>query len=172
MSCKNCGKSDNPDQSNFCNRCGATLQRIGECAVCLQDNLLLKPLSCGHSFCQANCYSRCCKKCPLCRKTNTFLDDTVNPPIYVNGCSRCNCTELIQKNFHLKCTNCSYEFMDRDVKKINIDARPEVLSRELFPIQNIYQCSYCSFLTCCANSHQSNCSTCHKSLSGAIMLNE
>jgi hypothetical protein len=199
MSCKNCGKSDNPDQSNFCNRCGLDLervsgcvqdkiscdhsnnpdqshfcnrcgvsvQRLGECSICLQDNLLLKPLSCGHSFCQSYCYSRCSKKCPLCRKTNTFLDDSVDLSVYIDGCSRCNCTELVQKNFHLKCTNCSHEFMDRDVKKINIHDRPAVLSRDLFPVKHMFKCSKCSWITLSQNIDSTKCKGCKVSLSSA-----
>jgi len=162
-----CDHLDNPEYSNFCNDCGVSIQRYGECAVCLQDNLLLKPLSCGHSFCHMYCYSRCCKKCPLCRKTNTFLDDTDNPIYYIDCCSRCNCTELVQKNFHLKCTNCSHEFMKRDAKKIHIHARPEVLSRELFPIKNLFKCNNCSWLILCEKIDSMKCGGCKVSLSSS-----
>jgi hypothetical protein len=166
MSCKNCGKSDNPDQSNFCNRCGVSLERVGECVVCLQDNLLLKPLSCGHSFCESYCYSRCCKKCPICRKTNTFLEGTTTPNIYTIGCSRCNCTDIVPKNFHLKCTNCSLEFMERTAKKINIHARPPVIAKELIRIEHMFICSNCSWTNCCENLDSRKCGGCKVSLTG------
>ena len=165
MSCKNCGKSDNPADSNFCSRCGVSLERYGDCAICLQDNQLLKPLSCGHSFCQSYCYSRCSKKCPLCRKANTFLEGTTTPDIYKTGCSRCNSTEIVSKNFHLKCTNCSHEFLEKSAKKINIHEPVAVLSGELFPIRIPHMCNKCSWVNWCSSIEDMNCGGCKSILS-------
>jgi hypothetical protein len=165
MSCKNCGKLDNPDESNFCNRCGVSLERQGSCAICFQDNQLLLPLSCGHSFCRSYCYNRCCKKCPICRKMNTFLEGTTTQNIYKIGCSRCNSMDIVPKNFHLKCQNCSHEFLEINAKRINIYEKPIVLAKELFPNKNRYMCYKCSWMNLFENIEGTKCGGCQLNLS-------
>lgn len=160
MSCKNCGKSDNPSESNYCNRCGVVLERYGDCAVCLQDNVLLKPLSCGHSFCQNHCYSRCCKKCPVCRKANTFMEGTTTPNILKNACPRCNCTELRPKAHHLKCGNCAHEFLESSAKKMAITELLPVIPNEQFPVRVPHMCNKCSWISWCPNIDNVKCGGC------------
>ena len=132
------------------------LERYGDCAVCLQDNVLLKPLSCGHSFCQNHCYSRCCKKCPVCRKANTFMDGT----IYKNGCPRCNCLELVPKAHHLKCGNCSHEFLENSAKKISILELLPVITKEQFPERIPHMCNKCSWISWCTDIQKVRCGGC------------
>tara|TARA_B110000261_G_scaffold126736_1_gene141569 strand:+ start:50 stop:808 length:759 start_codon:yes stop_codon:yes gene_type:complete len=93
MQCHKCKKT-NPEESNFCSRCGITLNQKVKCPICLETKKTCI-LICGHTAC-IDCLDKIYEiknECPICR-TNIYK------------CDRCNSfrvTETLEKKECLDC---------------------------------------------------------------------
>lgn len=109
IECFEC-KKKNPEESNFCSRCGISLNKKSKCPICLEnkENVILM---CGHLVCKS-CIDRTFEiknECPICRAE-------------IFKCPKSGCTSYRVLNTELKreCLDCGHitKIIPKKQKKI------------------------------------------------------